>query len=117
LSEAFSVPDNPELNNDRVCCLGLVLQIMAAAEKPSLFFSVIRAYNVRDLILFSNVIEVDDLPAGKSIQKLPIVSGAVSSADNRCLGKLFDYGAQLFAHFPEPLVRHSLMIRQLPCRG
>jgi nucleotide-binding universal stress UspA family protein len=28
-----------ELNNDRVCCLGLVLQIMAAAGKPCLLFS------------------------------------------------------------------------------
>jgi hypothetical protein len=46
------------------------------------------------------VIEVDDMPVGKFIQKLPIVSGAVSNADDRCLGKLFDYDAQLFAHFP-----------------
>jgi hypothetical protein len=57
------------------------------------------------------VIEVDDLPVGKFIQKLPIVSGAVSNADNRCLGKLFDYGAQLFAHFPEKRLLPALRRR------
>ena len=62
---------------------------MAATGKPFFFFNVIRAYNTRRVIqVFGNVKEVDDLPVSNLVEKLPVISGAVSNADNRCLGKL-----------------------------
>ena len=65
----------------------------------------------RQIILELDSDRLDDLPVGNLIEKLLIVSSAVSNTDNRCLGKLFDRGAQLFAHFPEKRLLPALRRR------